>query len=151
MKYFLITLSTVFFFTSCTTRDPFGTLKLNPEQKKAIEHTQSGKIMKEKLTQGLYGAVYLNNSDKKTLRENHEFYLSIYLKKNNELNITMNGQKALDIQQLSAENEYKSLLPTQTKWASYYLLSFEDKQSKELILKIDSGPFSSGPLKYLRD
>ncbi|MDQ7045856.1 MAG: hypothetical protein Q9M32_08090 [Sulfurimonas sp.] len=142
-------------FSGCATRNAFSKLDISKEQEAAIENTKSGKIIFDKKVEGIYSAVYLNNVYENTDKTNNYFYISLYLKnKNNYLNITLNGEKAIDRRELAQENKYSHLVSLNTQWTSNYLLRFknnENNESTKLILQIDNGPSSSGPLSYSKD
>lgn len=149
MKYFLTTLLVAFLFSGCSTRNAFTQLDIDEKQKKAIEQTKSGQIVFDGKIKGIYSAIYLNNLDQSINPKTSQFYMSLYLKDvNSTLSIKLNNKKALSVVQLEEENKYSHLLPIKTPWRDNYLVTFKKTKKKKLTLKIDSGQFSSGPLKY---
>ncbi len=155
MKYFLTSLAIVFLFTGCTTRNAFSELNITTEQEMAIENTLSWKIVSSDKVEGVFSAIYLNNIYKNIDKNTNIFYISMYLKTQDQnFSVTLNEQVLQDIVILDKNNKYKKLLSIENDWRNDYLVSFkndENNNSNQLILKIDSGPFSSGPLNYLKD
>ena len=155
MKYFLITLAIAILFGGCTTRNAFAELNINEDQEKAIENTKSWKIISPDKVEGVFSAVYLNNVYEDSHESTNKFYISMYLKtQNKNFSVTLNNQAPQEIAALPNNNKYRKLLSIENGWRSDYLVTFkndENNNSNQIILKIDSGPFSSGPLSYLKD
>lgn len=158
MKTFLTALIITILISGCGTRNAFSKLNVELEQEKAIENTRSWKIASSDNVTGVFSAVYLNNVYENMSKNTNEFYLSIYLKdKNYDLNITLNKEAPLKIEKIAQENKFTHLLPMKNEWTKNYVVSFDNTKNDdknatdELILQIDSGQFSSGPLKYSKD
>ncbi len=153
VKYFLISLNIMFLLSACTNRNAFSALNIVKEQELAIENTRSGKIMFKKNIKGIYSLVYLNNVYPQMDSDTHQFYIATYLKDNTEDNtsITLDQKHPLEVIKLEDKNKYSDLLPMKNTWTSNYLVSFKNEGELHINLVIDSGQFSSGPLKYLTD
>jgi len=153
MKSFLIALGLVVLLSSCASRNAFSSLDVSQEEELAIENTRSGKITFGNHIQGIYSLVYLNNVYPQMDKDTHQFYISLYLKdgKEDEASITLDEKSLIQVLKLEEENKFTSLLAMKNSWTSNYLVSFKDESFKNINLVIDSGQFSSGPLKYLVD
>lgn len=154
MKSFLTALSIILLVSACTTRSAFNKLGVSEEQELAIENTRSGKIIsKEKAVNGIYSVVYLNNTNNELNNDTHQFYVATYLKDNMEdsINFTLDKQVPIKTLKLKSKNEYSHLLAIKNEWTSNYLITFKKEKKSTINLVIDSGPFSSGLLKYSID
>ncbi len=151
MRYFLIALLAIFLSSACTTKNVFSALSITKEQEFAIENTRSGKIVFQNDVKGIYSLVYLNNIYKKIDYDEHQFYISIYLKdaQEDDISITLNKKYPIKTLKLENENKFTHLLAMKNNWISNYLVTFKDDGEKNINLVIDSGQFSSGSLKYV--
>jgi len=152
MKFFFTTLIITILFSGCATRNAFSKLDISKKQELSIENIRSGKMKSDTRIGGIFSSVYLNNIYPNEDKNTNNFYISIYIKdKNQNLTIKLNKELFTDMKELPHANKYSNLLPITSPWTKNYLVSFQNNENKELILKIDNGQFSSGELYYLKD
>lgn len=153
MKYFLVSAIMILILSGCTNKNAFSALNIKKEQELAIENTRSGKIVFKNDIKGIYSLVYLNNVYPQMDKSTHQFYISIYFKDNAENNASLKLDKKSpsELVMLGNNNEYSNLLPMNNTWTSNYLAKFKNEGNFTINLVIDSGQFSSGPLKYVTD
>lgn len=138
--------------SGCATKNAFSEFNLKDSEQKAIENTRCSKITSENVVGGIFSAVYLNNIYENMNKEHKMFYISIYIKENNnDFNVTLNNEAPIQIQKLPVLNKYSHLLPNKNEWTQNYLVTFKSTPNSDINLSIDSGQYSSGPLSYAKD
>lgn len=153
MNIFFIGTITILLFSGCATKNAFTKLKIDADQEKSIENTRSSKLTSENEVGGIFSAVYLNNIYTALDSRKQLFYISIFRKDTTApLKLSLNRVKPLEIKELPTSSKYVRLLKKNNQWTKNYLVSFEvSTTTTDLNLSIDSGRFSSGSLRYLKD
>ncbi len=64
--------------------------------------------------------------------------------------ITLNGQKPLQIKELSKEDKLVKSMPFTQEWYRYYLVTFPKSKSKELKLTITFAPYGKKELRFVK-
>jgi len=152
MKLILLSAITSFLLTGCGNKNAFTALNLTPQQEKAIEYTKSDKLVSGDNVGGFFSAVYLNNILSDIDENTQEFYISVYLKNGYQnLQFSLSGQKATEIQELDETNKFTSFLTSQNEWSKNYHIVFSNINNNDLNLSIYTDQFSSGQLMFPKE
>ena len=156
MKTFLL------FLTGCSNNNAFDLFKLDKDQERSITSLQTTKIVtKDGEVSGVFSAIYLNEVYPDSFNDGENFFVYIYLKKEEKmynpkeliktnLNIKLNGKFAVKLEELPRENKFSHLVSIKSNWNKYYLVTFltDKKRDLSVSLEIESDPSSSAVLKY---
>ena len=149
MKIFLTAFFAIILLSGCANKNAFSQFNMGTEQEKAIENTISSKMLANNKIGGIFSAIYLNNIYKEMDKNTQKFYISIFMKESQDkIEVSLNNEEPIESKKLSNYNKYSSLLPMKNQWTKNYLVTFKSTLDSNLSLSIDSGQFSSGPLKY---
>jgi len=152
MKYFLIGLATTFLISGCASKNAFSKLNMNQKQEIAVENTRTGKIKNEFEVGGIFSAINLNGVYKKIDSKTIVFYISTYIKdENSDLEITLNGKKALSVKKLPKNNKYTYLSSLKNRWINNFLVTFSINKKEKINLIIKNDKFTSGILNFPRE
>ena len=154
MKYFLITLTFILFFSGCSYQNAFSKFDMTVEEELIAANTQSSKIESKEKIEGVFTAIYLNNVYKESFKEGENFLIAVYMK-NSEINYNfklneLTPLKVEKIQKLEEFSEFTALMKTKERWNKYYLVSFEEQETN-LRLSIEKESSFSAELLYLKD
>jgi hypothetical protein len=151
MKTFFVFLVFAILFTGCANKNAFSRFNMSEKQELGADSISNSKIKMGDKTRGVLSAAYLNKVFPETYGEDEYFYAYCYLKdKKATPYFTLNGQKAISIQELPASNQFTHLTSVDAKWNKYYLIRFA-KQGDILKFSLESGQSSSGLLVFEKD
>ena len=151
MKTFLIIILFMLTFDGCSTKNAFSNFKITPEQEKCEDNMQSSKIKDGKIVDGLVTAIYLNRVVPQTYKENEYFYVYLYTKHNNDnIKFLLNGNRALRVEELEAENMFTHLTSFKAEWSRYYLVAFKAEDAN-LSFSVQNAQFSSNKLVFEKE
>jgi len=164
MKTFLLFFTILFFLTGCSSNNAFDLFKLDKDQERSISNLESAKIVtNDGFVSGIFSGIYLNEVYPNSFNDGENFFIYIYLKKEEKLydpkeliktNLTLklNGKFAVKLKKLPKENEFSHLVSIKSSWNKYYLVTFltAKKRDLSLSLELESDPSSSAELKYLK-
>ena len=138
-SYGTLILSTLAVLTlSSCSNSAYQHFDIDEIHERAASNLQVARIIEDKLTQAYLGTIYLNKTDAKNYFDHEYFILTFYYPKEGdekEFNITLNGEKPLYMEQMSADDNLSQLFPLQMKWNHYYYLMFK-KQKANAALKL---------------
>jgi len=151
MKTFLIIILFMFAFDGCSTKNAFSSFKITLEQEKSEDNIQSSKIKDGEIIDGLVTAIYLNKVIPQTYKENEYFYVYLYTKHNNDnIKFLLNGNEALKVEELEAENIFTYLTSFKADWSRYYLVAFKAEDAN-LSFSVKNAQFSSNELIFEKE
>ncbi len=105
-----------------------------------IQQTQKATIIQDDKVVGLISALYLHSKNNTTTSKQYEkFIVGIYSDDDIAPKILLNGKEAINIAKLANDDPRLEGLPLKTKWNRYYMASFLEDNSNQLILKISLG------------
>ena len=162
MKTFLLSFAFLLILTGCSSNNAFDLFELDKDQERSITSLQTAKILTTQGTvSGVFSGIYLNEVYPNSFNDGENFYIFVYLKKEEKmydpkelvktnLNIKLNGKFAVKLEELPRENKFSHLVSIKSNWNKYYLVSFltDKKRALSLSLSIESDPSSSAVLKY---
>jgi asparagine N-glycosylation enzyme membrane subunit Stt3 len=138
-------------FDGCSTKNAFSNFKITDAQEKSEDNIQSSKIKDGKIVDGLVTAIYLNKVLPQTYKENDYFYVYLYTKHNNDnIKFLLNGNRALRVEELKAENMFTYLTSFKAEWSRYYLVAFKTEDNK-LSFSVKNAQFSSNKLIFEKE
>lgn len=162
MKTFLLIFTFLLFFTGCSSHNAFDLFNLDEDQERSVTSLKIAKLQsKNGAVDGVFSAIYLNEVYPKSFNDGENFFVYIYLKKDEKmfdpkeltktnLNIKLNTKFPVKIEKLSRENKFSHLISMKSNWNKYYQVTFltQDTKDLSLSLELESGQSSSAVLKY---
>jgi len=151
MKTFAFLTGFLLFLNGCSQNNAFTRFHMSVQQELGTDSILKSKVKKADKIDGLVSVVYLNKVYPKKYTKVEAFYVYFYLKtKTYQPQFLLNNDEAISVEKLQRVNEFTDLTSIETKWNSYYLVSFE-KKSDILNFSFQSGPFSSDLLTFEKD
>jgi hypothetical protein len=162
MKNIFLTFISLAVFTACSSNNAYDRFNLKVDQERSISNMQRAKIIDSKgAIHGMFSAIYLNEVYPESFNDGENFFVYVYLKKDEQmynpkeyvkskLNVMLNSKYAVKIEELPRKNRFSHLVQINSTWNKYYLITFlHDKKDKlSLSLTLESEPPSSAVLKY---
>ena len=161
MRFFFTILIFSIVFAGCSKKNAFNEFKMDKVQELSISSLQSSKIVsKDGEVEGVLSAIYLNEVYPEIYNQEEYFFVFFFTKQAREiydqsspsdlyLKLKLNSELPAKIEKLSSENKFSHLVDTKNSWNRYYLVTFKQAESINLILENDN--LSSSALKYLKD
>jgi len=164
MKTFLLFFTFLFLLSGCSNNNAFDLFKMDKDQERSITSLQTAKIQtKDGLVSGVISAIYLNEVYPDSFNDGENFFVYIYLKKEEKmynpkkfiktnLNLKLNGKLIIKLEELPKQNKFSHLVSVNSNWNKYYLVTFatDKKRNLSLNLSLESDPSSSAVLTYLK-
>jgi len=162
MKTFLLFFTFLLISTGCSNNNAFDLFKMDKDQERSITSLETAKILTiDGAVSGVFSSIYLNEVYPDSFNDGENFFVYIYLKKEEKmydpkklvktnLNIKLNGKLAVKLKELPRENKFSHLVSIKSNWNKYYLVTFltDKKRDLSLNLEIESDPSSSAVLNY---
>ncbi len=161
MKTFLIILTFFIFFTGCSSKNAFYQFKMDRAQELSVSSLQSSKILsKDGEVNGVFSAIYLNEVYPQAFNGDEYFFVFLYIKETKEmydpnnptesdLRLKLNSKLPIKVEKLPEENQFSHLVDIKSDWNQYYIVSFEQAGTINLVL--ENGKSSSALLKYRKE
>ncbi|SFV53683.1 hypothetical protein MNB_SM-3-644 [hydrothermal vent metagenome] len=133
MKYFLILFLII--FSGCSYKNAYTYFHFDTQQKSIASNTQTAIINLSPKLKGKVDVIYLNNVEKKPTK-NERFFISIYLKPQQDFLFLLNKQKPIKVEKIYRENYYANKLYQDTAWNQYFIVTFLPTHSPTMDISI---------------
>ena len=151
MKNFLITITSLIFLSACSYQNAFSKFEMTEKDELLASNTQSSKIEKEVIVQGVFTAVYLNNVSDEYADSYENFLVGVYLKDSTQkYDFVLNKQLPINAVKIKDLEKYSELLKNPRKWDIYYFVQFEDS-GRKINFTLENDTLSSAVLRFLKD
>lgn len=129
MRFYLSLYFAVVLLSGCSNNNAFSRFDMSKERERSEESIQSVKLTDKELSVGIATAVHLNKSYPELYNNAEYFYIYLNIDADpKEAAFSLNGSKALLVEELESNNEFTKLTRFNANWKRYYLVGFEKKQ-----------------------
>jgi len=164
MKNFTVTMIVIFLFMGgCAQK--VGLLTPDVVAKKALAFTKKAEIYNSLEIKASMVVSYLNPILKEYKEKDKTkvyFLISLFIDNdyadrekqglfNPDYTLFLNGQTPMEVSKLKENNDLIKIAPIQNMWSSYYLVSFEKPQTKDMKMELKSQRFGTSGLTFVTD
>ena len=148
-KYLVMSLSSIVFFTSCTTKN-IDLLGKGSVYNQGSEYTKLKTIIKDNDVKGILNITYLNPSYPKKFDNNYnEFLVGIYLDEfTNNYNIYLNKVKYISKKLVNKNNKLYKNIPVFNPHAKYYIIKFKKDKEEELVFNFSHNIYGNNKINF---
>lgn len=159
MRFSILVWMALVGFSGCAQKGTFDMFKMDEAHAKAVEQLRTGAIVQSLETKALVSAVYLNPIYPEKYNEGEYFVGAFYFEQNNRnlkkwdldthgYQLTLNGEKAMVIEELEESDPRRSLIPVQNNWNKYYFIRFDSVPEGVLTLLLENNQTGRVALNY---
>ncbi len=160
LKLFIL-LSIAFFMSGCSQKSTF--FKEDAIEQSAVINTKKGQLYSSLEIKASITATYLNATLKKFKNSSNEMFLvSVFIENdssfkdkrglyNKDYELSLNGTKALKIEELSFKDDLIKVAPVRNHWSTYYLVEFNKQKSQKLKMVFKNDLYGAVVLEYLKE
>jgi len=164
MKVVLAGLAVVLVISGCSRSSAFTHFtKLDSAQERAVSSLQTGSIKTDQYRKAIISTVYLNQVEPKTYTENETFFIALYLRGGETLQLqdddsshaiyqlSLNGTAPLNTTAIEEGDPLRRLMPISNDWNYFYTVEFPHHDENNLTLTLENDQFESVSLTYQKD
>ncbi|KIM10697.1 MAG: hypothetical protein KU37_10495 [Sulfuricurvum sp. PC08-66] len=156
--YRTIALVVMLAVAGCAPQNVMQMFDRDPYFEKAMEHLQTGTMVRQFETKAVMHTVYLNGVDSAKYSNDEHFFISVYIANdfyedetkglfNPNYTLKLNGQAPLSITLLEDEDPLRKSMPLSPRWSNYYWVRFA-KQSTPMVLELSHPHYGVMALTY---